>query len=183
MFRLGEVLDFLPDRVTKQKRYNNTMLFRMEWEVPPTVPLRLKIEINCFEHFNVLGLVKVPFEMENNWFSGKCEITTYKLNELLGTKPRALYQRKKGRDLFDLYVALTEAEVSPEEIMECYHRYMAFTVQQPPTYKQFIANMEGKMADVDFLEDTAQLIRPDWTFNPREGYELVKAMLIDRLKK
>lgn len=25
MYRLGEVLDFLPNRVTKQKRYNNTM--------------------------------------------------------------------------------------------------------------------------------------------------------------
>lgn len=96
MFKLGEVLSFLPDRVTKQKRYNNTMLFRMESEIPPTIPLRLKIEINCFEHFNELGLVKVPFEVENSWFSGKCEITTYRLNELLGTKLRALYQIKKA---------------------------------------------------------------------------------------
>ena len=80
----------------------------MESEIPPTVPLRLKIEINCFEHFNELGLVKIPFEMENTWFSGRCEITTYQLNELLGTKFRALYQRKKGRDLFDLYVASTD---------------------------------------------------------------------------
>ena len=60
MFRLGEVLDFLPNRVTKQKRYNNTMLFRMESEFPPTIQIRLKIEINCFEHFNELGLVKIP---------------------------------------------------------------------------------------------------------------------------
>ena len=29
-------------------------------------------------------------------------IQTYQLDELLGTKVRALYQRKKGRDLFDL---------------------------------------------------------------------------------
>lgn len=43
MFKLGEVLSFLPDRVTKQKRYNNTMLFRMESEIPPTIPLRLKM--------------------------------------------------------------------------------------------------------------------------------------------
>ena len=100
MFKLGEVLSFLPDRVTKQKRYNNTMLFRMESEIPPTIPLRLKIEINCFEHFNELGLVKVPFEVENSWFSGKCEITTYRLNELLGTKLRALYQRKKKAATF-----------------------------------------------------------------------------------
>lgn len=32
MFRLGEVLGFLPDRVTKQKRYNNTMLCRIQSE-------------------------------------------------------------------------------------------------------------------------------------------------------
>lgn len=120
MFRLGEVLSFLPNRITKQKRYNNTMLFRMESEIPPVIPLRLKIEINCFEHFDVLGLVKVPFEMENSWFTGKCEITTYRLNELLGTKLRALYQRKKGRDLFDLYVALSEASVDIDEIIKCY---------------------------------------------------------------
>ena len=39
--------------------------------------------------------------MENSWFSGRCELTTYALEELLGTKLRALYQRAKGRDLFD----------------------------------------------------------------------------------
>jgi hypothetical protein len=50
MYRLGEVLDWLPDRVTKQKRYNNTMLFRVESEIPPTVQIRLKVEINFMKH-------------------------------------------------------------------------------------------------------------------------------------
>lgn len=77
MYRLGEVLDWLPDRVTKQKRYNNTMLFRVESEIPPTVQIRLKVEINCFEHFNVLGLTKIPFKVENSWFTGEAELTTY----------------------------------------------------------------------------------------------------------
>ena len=63
LFRLGEVLDFMPDRVTKPKRYNNTMLFRIESELPPTVPIRLKVEINCYEHFDVLGLVNKPFSV------------------------------------------------------------------------------------------------------------------------
>lgn len=76
MYRLGEVLNWLPDRVTKQKRYNNTMLFRVESEIAPVVQIRLKIEINCFEHFNVLGLVKFPFSMDNPWFSGSAYLTT-----------------------------------------------------------------------------------------------------------
>lgn len=45
MYRLGEVLSWMPDKVTKQKRYKNTMLFRMESEVPPVEPLRLKVEM------------------------------------------------------------------------------------------------------------------------------------------
>lgn len=33
LYRLGEVLSWMPNRVIKQKRYNNTMLFRMESEM------------------------------------------------------------------------------------------------------------------------------------------------------
>lgn len=153
----------------------------MESEIPPIVPIRLKIEINCFEHFNELGLVKVPFFVENSWFSGNCELTTYTFNELLGTKLRALYQRKKGRDLFDLYKALSITDVDPEVIIRCYIRYMEFSVSQPPTYKQFILNMESKMIDPDFLEDMRSLIRSDENYDIQEAYRIVKEKIIDRL--
>lgn len=177
MYRLGEVLDFLPNRVTKQKRYNNTMLFRMESEIPPVVPIRLKIEINCFEHFNELGLIKIPFKVENPWFSGECEITTYKLNELLGTKLRALYQRRKGRDLFDLYVALSHPDIIIEEILRCYHRYIEFSVAQPPTRKQFVMNIEEKLEDPEFLGDIELLLRPEIKFDVMTGYSAIKNLI------
>ena len=183
MFRLGEVLGFFPDRVTKQKRYNNTMLLRVQSEVPPVVQLRIKIEINCFEHFNVLGYVKKPFNVESLWFSGSCETTTYQFDELLGTKLRALYQRKKGRDLFDLYIALTSQEVDTEKVVRCYQKYMDFVVSQPPTYKQYIANLDLKMQDPEFLSDMDSLIRPGISFDPKEAYILIKEKLIDKLKK
>lgn len=179
--RLGEVLDFLPGKVVKQKRYNNTMLFRMESEIPPVVPIRLKVEINCFEHFNELGLVKVPFSLENSWFSGNCELTTYALDELLGTKLRALYQRKKGRDLFDLYKALSITDANPEVIIRCYKRYMDFVVSRPPTHKQFILNMDDKMIDPEFLGDMDSLLHSDETYNIQEAYRIVKERIIDRL--
>lgn len=182
IYRLGEVLSFMPDRVVKQKRYNNTMLLRTESEIPPTVPIHLKIEINCFEHFNELGLVRMPFSVESSWFSGSCDITTYHLDELLGTKLRALYQRKKGRDLFDLWVALTTAEVNPADVIRCYRRYMGFSVSQPPTYKQFILNLEEKMADPFFIEDTQSLLRPDTLFDHVAAYELMRTQLLDQLR-
>ena len=182
MYRLGEVLDFLPNRVTKQRRYNNTMLFRMESEIPPIVPIRLKIEINCFEHFNELGLVKIPFNVENPWFSGECEITTYKLNELLGTKLRALYQRRKGRDLFDLYVALAHPDINIDEILRCYHSYINFSVTQPPTRKQFILNMEEKLQDPEFLGDTALLLRDSSdNYIVASAYQQIYQLLLSKL--
>ena len=182
LYRLGEVLDFMPDRVTKPKRFNNTMLFRMESEIPPTVPIRLKVEINCYEHFDVLGLVKKPFSVENSWFTGQAELTTYNFNELLGTKLRALYQRKKGRDLFDLYVGLTEGQYNADEIVQCYNRYMAFVVDKPPTYKQFVNNMETKINDEEFLGDTIGLIRSEITYDPVAAYQFVKKTLFERLQ-
>ena len=182
MYRLGEGLSWLPDRVTKQKRYNNTMLFRVESEIAPVVQIRLKIEINCFEHFNVLGLTKVPFRMENSWFTGEAELTTYHFEELLGTKLRALYQRKKGRDLFDLYIALQRRDVDVDKVLQCYKKYMEFVVDKTPSYKQFVNNMEEKMQDPEFLEDTTMLLRPEIKFSPTEAYPLVYKTFIDRME-
>ena len=182
LFRLGEVLSYLPDKVIKPKRFNNTMLFRIQSEIPPVVQLRLKVEINCYEHFDELGLVRFPFSYDSLWAKGSCDITTYQLNELLGTKLRALYQRKKGRDLFDLAYALQNAEVNPDEIIRCYRRYMSFVVAAPPTCKQFIVNMEEKLADPEFTGDTTMLLRPDISFNPEASWELVRETLVNKLK-
>lgn len=182
MFRLGEVLNWMPSRVTKPKRYNNTMLFRMESEVPPVQPIRLKVEINCMEHFNVLGLEKVPFEVQNSWFSGKCELTTYKLDELVGTKLRALYQRKKGRDLLDLQLAIQSGNLNIEHVLKCYNKYMEFVVEKAPTYKQFMQNMELKLQDPEFLSDTDILLREDAAcFEPLSAWELVMQTFVDRM--
>lgn len=182
MFRLGEVLDWLPNRSTAQKKHSNKLYFRFDSEMPPMQQLRLKVEINCFEHFNVLGLVKVPFAMANSWFSGEAELTTYHFEELMGTKLRALYQRKKGRDLFDLNKGLTARECDTEKVMECYKRYMGFVVKRVPLYKEYVQNIQMKMADDEFLTDMNPLLRPDVIFNPEEAYRLVYDRLIDKME-
>ena len=108
---------------------------------------------------------------------------TYQLDELVGTKLRALYKRRKGRDLYDLYKALTLSDVNIAHVLACYQKYMEFVVDHVPTYKEFIINMEDKMQDDEFLGDTKQLLRPDEEFNPHKGYEVVRTLLIDRLQK
>jgi predicted nucleotidyltransferase component of viral defense system len=179
--RIRDVLSFLGKPVIKQKAHNNTLIFRFESEIPPIIPMRLKVEINTREHFNVLELTKRDFSVQNQWFSGDCKITTYQLEELLGTKLRALYQRRKGRDLFDLYRALTTHNLDTGKIIHCYREYIGFVVDNPPTQKEYLLNMEQKIEDDEFLGDISMLLRPDENYNPQVAWELVRRELIEKL--
>ena len=179
--KIRDVLSFLGKPVIKQKAHNNTLIFRFESEIPPVIPIRLKVEINTREHFNVLGLTKHDFSVQNQWFSGNCKITTYYLEELLGTKLRALYQRRKGRDLFDLHRALSTHNLDTDKIIRCYREYMDFVVSQPPTQKEYLLNMEQKIEDDEFLGDISMLLRPDESYNPQTAWEFVKTELIAKL--
>lgn len=179
---LRDALAFLGEPKVKQKKHNNTLIFRLQSSGVPSLPIPLKIEINCKEHFSVLPMVKEHFEVKSQWYEGNAELLTYQLDELVGTKLRALYQRRKGRDLYDLYKVLTTANVNVDNVIQCYREYMAFVVDHSPTYQEYVLNMEDKMQDDEFLGDTKNLLRSGDTFNPSQGYEIVKSILIDRLQ-
>lgn len=180
--RIRDILSFLGKPVVKQKANNNTLVFRFESEIAPVMPIRLKVETNCREHFSVLGWSKFPFSVESEWYNDACEITTYPLEELLGTKLRALYQRRKGRDLFDLYTAITQKDLNFDQIITCYREYMNFVAgSNVPSQREFLLNMEEKMLDTEFLGDTQLLLRNGEAYNPQEAYELVKNNLIAKI--
>ncbi|MDR2823762.1 MAG: nucleotidyl transferase AbiEii/AbiGii toxin family protein [Prevotellaceae bacterium] len=179
--KLQEILSFLGKPIIKQKRNNNTMVFKVESTFLQSVFIRLKIEINCKEHFSVLGFSKIPFEVKNQWFNGSCKITSYQLEELVGTKLRALYQRKKGRDLFDLHIVLQSHKLNTDNVLKCYREYISFSDGNSPTATGYLANIDEKMQEELFLNDTQALLRPALTFNPQEAYELVKQELIEKI--
>ncbi len=58
--------------------------------------------------------------MASRWFSGRAAVRTYRLDELLATKLRALYERRRGRDLFELWDAWTRGRVSPARVTEAF---------------------------------------------------------------
>lgn len=70
-------LDFLGKPVVKQKANNNTLVYRFESEIPPVINLRLKIEINCREHFTVLGYKEIEHKIENTWAEGSCKLIAF----------------------------------------------------------------------------------------------------------
>jgi len=181
MDRIREVFSFLGEPKVKQKAHNNTLIFRFDSEIPPIIPVRLKIEINTREHFHVFGLIQRDFSVDSQWFCGSCKATTYCLEELLGTKLRALYQRRKGRDLFDLWKALSTQNPNTEKIIRCYREYIGFVVDKPPSQKEYLINMEQKIEDEEFLGDTAMLLRPDEDYNPVEAWKWVRSQLIEKM--
>ncbi len=178
--RLQKALSFLGKSAVIVKKDNNTLNFRFDSEFPPMQKMKVKIETNCREHFSVLGWQKKPFKVESDWFKGECHINTYCLEELLGTKLRALYQRKKGRDLFDLWKALHSADVNATSIIHCYKEYMRFALNKSiPTRKQFLLNLDAKRNDPEFLGDTTSLLRPDEKYDSDEAFNLIIERLVE----
>ena len=144
--------------------------------------LHLKIETNTREHFTVFGLNQFPFQVQSSWYEGNSILTTYRLEELLATKLRALYQRKKGRDLYDIYLALTrKPDIDLDAWIHSYRKYMQVSVKKTPSQKEFALNLEAKMKDSEFLGDTTALLRLDLPYDPMVAYELVKTHLIERI--
>ncbi|MDX2361375.1 MAG: nucleotidyl transferase AbiEii/AbiGii toxin family protein [Crocinitomicaceae bacterium] len=182
MERIGEVITFFEEpRKTQVKGHGARANYRFTSEYGG-IRLRLKLEINCKEHFNVLDWVEFPFEMENEWFSGKANIRTYSVNELLGTKLRALYQRKKGRDLFDLDYSRLNMELDLDQIIECFNEYMHFSVGYIPTRRQFELNFEEKEQDADFLGDMEGVIRSGVEYDQAEAFRWLKEEVITKLR-
>ena len=179
MERLNEVITFFEEpRKTQVRGHGAKALYRFTSEYEE-IRMRLKLEINCKEHFNVLDWVNFPFEVNSEWFSGKVDIRTYAINELLGTKLRALFQRSKGRDLFDLYYSRQNHAFDHEEIISCFKKYTSFaTGKKPPGKKEFLLNIEGKENSLVFIGDMEALLRPGIKYNQNEAFDWLKNELI-----
>jgi predicted nucleotidyltransferase component of viral defense system len=104
----------------------------------------------------------------------------YSLEELLGTKLRALYQRKKGRDLYDLYIVLSTKAFNEKNVIKCFERYITHGGLSV-TRAQFEENLANKMQDDAFLEDVKPLLPTGVTYQAENAYNLVSSRLITRL--
>jgi len=156
------------------------LLYRFESSSFPVVRMRVKVEINTREHFAVMGFALRSFAVDSPWFSGTADVRTYHLEELLGTKLRALFQRKKGRDLYDLWLALSLAKVEPPQVLECFRRYMQHG-GAAVSRAEFEANLADKLADDLFIADLSMLLPEGGDYDPMVAADLVQDTLISGL--
>ncbi len=179
---LRSSLHFLGDAKSNTAENVATLTYRMDSEIQPVVRLRLKIEINGREHFAVRGWQRHPFSLVSDYAAGVCEITTYTVEELLATKLRALYQRRKGRDLFDLYYAgLHMNDLDYSGVAATFTEYMRQAGHEVPTRSQFMQNLEMKLHHPDFTGDTTALLRPDIEFDYAKAFARVARDVLSHL--
>ena len=184
---IGEVMKALRGRLDpllgesafERSRISHTTVYRFESEIPPTQPLRLNIEINTREHFSILGLQTRAFTVAGPWFTGAADLVTYHPDELCATKLRALYQRQKGRDLFDLAVALERQLVDPDAVIRCCVEYLK-AGKTHITRRQFADNLKAKIKRPAFRGDIVPLLAPGIAYDPDVAYERVTRGFIDR---
>ena len=167
-----------PKWKTGQGRF--TLYYRFDTTFTPIVQMRVKIEINTREHFAVHGYRTQRVEVANPWFLGHADVVTFTLPELLATKMRALYQRKKGRDLFDLALALDHPAFDADRLLEAFEQYMAFA-GSPVSRAQFEANLAEKLTDPAFLSDVSPLLRTGLEHDATAAWARVHTTLISRL--
>ena len=150
MDAMRSVLDpWLGEAQWKQSRGRVTFRYRFMSEDVAPMRLRLKIEINTRERFTVFGFAKRSFSVQSRWYSGVAHIKTFELDELMATKLRALYQRKKARDLFDVATGIADERCDPRRIVSAFREYMDRD-GSPVTRAMFERNLMGKLGDPQF---------------------------------
>lgn len=159
--------------------------FRIDPEEGDT-PIRLKIEINTREIEAYDAPVELLLKVDNPWFSEETMIPTFSWEEMLATKLRALLQRDKGRDLYDLSHALAVSEgLDIDRTIEMFGRYLSLS-SQTITRAEAQQRMFAKLAKPRFLLDMRPLLPADQAealdeASIAEAFRQVFTTFIDRL--
>lgn len=136
---------------------------------------KLKIEINVRETLPEKSLQAIIYGVDSEYFNGTTKVIAFNTDEMMGTKIRALYQRSKGRDLFDLFEF---SKTSPDWgiIISSFNK-----LNIGATRNDFEKNLFDKMEDQKFLTDLAPLLPDGVQYNINEAYDWFLQEIIPRM--
>lgn len=153
----------------EQVAHTMHLVFKFQPEAGGGSPLKLKIEINTREHEPLHGLKTYPFKVESRWHSASTEIVSFAPEEIFGTKLRALLQRHKNRDLFDLNQGLLQLGLDCDSVIACLRHYLA--LEGHPITR---ANAEERMLkklNQSLTDDIAPLLPAAVTFTEDDAID------------
>ena len=175
---IGDTIDVLKEVLSpwlgkpKWKSTERSIKMVFRYQSSDLMPIRLKIEINTTEHFKVKPLQTIPFQVINGWYEGKANVSLYSLEELIATKVRALHQRRKVRDLFDIWYVANHLNIDFQDVALILKQYCnndGITISQA----DFINTLSKKREHHDFRNDMAALLPRDQGWHFDEAYRFV----------
>lgn len=167
---------------TERAEHSMHLMFRFTPEGEVESPLKLKVEINTREHASLFAIKPYPFVVESDWYRGRAEIPSFEPEELFGTKLRALLQRRKNRDLFDLHHGLNQLLLDPDKVVACFNHYLA--LEGAPISRAMAEQRMLEKLTRSLTEDVAPLLPAGVSFDTPEAvraFEQVWTELIARI--
>ncbi|CAN5780094.1 hypothetical protein BH23GEM6_BH23GEM6_00250 [soil metagenome] len=123
--------------------------------------------MNCNDASPILDLVRISHEVRTRAWDEEAQVLTFQPPELVGTKFRALAQRRKGRDLSDLWLARRELDIQDAPLATAADHYLTHEGIAPATVRERLAD---HVADPEFCGDLEAL-----TAEPYPGFDVVAA--------
>lgn len=187
---IGATVDAIRDALSwlgkcnrAQAGHSMHIVFKFAPEIAPQTTLKVKVEVNTREHAGLHGLKSYPFEVANDWHRAKAEIASFTPEEMFGTKLRALLQRRKNRDIFDLHYGLEHLAIDDDKLVACFHHYLKLEGQQI-TRAMAEQRMLQKLT-ASLMDDIAPLLPTGVRYGESDAVEAFNAIwtrLIMRLK-
>ena len=180
---IRKALSWLGKCNREQAGHSMHLVFKFTPEADPQAALKLKVEINTREHEYLCGIRSYPFAVDSDWYQGETEIASFEPEELFGTKLRALLQRRKSRDLFDLHHGLDQLAMDPEKLIACLDHYLA--LEGKPITRAIAEQRMLEKLTRSLIEDIAPLLPAGVRFNDDDAiraFERIWKELITRIK-
>lgn len=164
---IRKALSWLGKCQWKQAGHSLHLIFKFVPESDPSTTLKLKVEINTREHDIFCEIKTYPFVISNGWYQANTNIVSFQPEELFGTKLRALLQRRKNRDLFDLAEGLKQLSMDTDKIISCFEYYL--TLQDRTISRATAEEIMLKKLRSSLTEDVTPLLPAGISFSDDEA--------------
>lgn len=137
---------------------------------------QLKVEVNINERKSFFDLVPIDIAVPDGQGGLRMvSVQSYDLDEMLGTKLRALLQREHGRDLFDLWWSWeatrnADRPVDPARVGAAFRFYMQ---QEGSTFNatDVRRELDLRMGSKKFLNDMVSYLPLNKTYSPQQAHQ------------
>lgn len=159
-------------------------IYKVPSVVEPGRTLTIEVETNVTERAPHLDLMYPSFGFTFRDQTLSTPLVSFHLNEMLATKMRALFQRRKGRDLFDLQAAISRGNpgvLSIDAVIAAFQHYMRAERTRVPR-SEFIEHLRACLRDrTGFCTDLKGLLRTGEDWDAHAAGTLIEQQVLARL--